>query len=137
MGTSAKRGRWKRKIRQASVIKPFKSNFEYGIAVNLRKRKVKFEYESKRIGYTKSHSYTPDFILPNGIIIEAKGRFTGEDRAKHLLIKEQHPEYDIRFVFQRAQQPLRKGSPKTYADWCDEHGYQWSDKTIPIKWIKE
>ena len=33
------------------------------------------------------HKYTPDFVLPNGIIIEAKGIFEREDRQKHLLIK--------------------------------------------------
>ena len=33
--------------------------------------------------------YKPDFVLNNGIIIEAKGWFRPRDRVKHLLIKDQ------------------------------------------------
>ena len=43
--------------------------------------------------------YKPDFVLNNGIIIEAKGWFKARDRVKHLLIQEQYPELDIRFCF--------------------------------------
>ena len=132
-----RRRQWQQKIRKAANIKPYKSLFEHGVAQQLVKKKVKFKYESKRITYNKPHSYLPDFVLPSGIFIEAKGRFTGEDRKKHLLIREQHPEHDIRFVFQRAHQPLRKGSPTTYAEWCDTNGFLWADKTIPTSWLKE
>jgi hypothetical protein len=53
------------------------------------------EYESFKIEYvkpSKPSKYTPDFRLPNGIIVETKGRFETADRQKHLLIKAQHPE---------------------------------------------
>jgi hypothetical protein len=34
-----------------------------------------FEYETLKLNYTLSSVYTPDFILPNGVILEAKGYF--------------------------------------------------------------
>ena len=88
----------------------FRSKFEKRIASALSGAGAAFEYESIRLPFVKSHSYTPDFVLHNGIILEAKGRFISSDRAKHLLIKEQHPDYDIRFVFQRASNRLNRRS---------------------------
>ena len=98
------------------------------------------EYESFKIEYvkpSKPSKYTPDFRLPNGIIVETKGRFETADRQKHLLIKAQHPDKDIRFVFSNSRQRIRKGSPTMYADWCRKHGFQFADKRIPAEWFKE
>ena len=96
-------------------------------------------YESTKIKYTipeRSATYTPDWPLPNGVIVETKGRFLPEDRKKHLLIKEQHPDLDIRFVFSNSKAKLRKGSPTSYADWCNKNGFQYADKQIPKEWLK-
>ena len=78
-----------------------------------------------------------DFTLPNGILIEAKGRWTTEDRAKHLLIKKQHPELDIRILFMSSKTKIRKNSKTTYGDFCDKHGILWAEKTIPESWFSE
>jgi hypothetical protein len=97
-------------------------------------------YESIKIEYlkpSKVSKYTPDFPLPNGIIVETKGRFETADRQKHLLIKAQHPHLDIRFVFSNSRQRIRKGSPTLYADWCRKHGFQFADKRIPSSWFTE
>jgi hypothetical protein len=59
---------------------------------------------------------------------------TGE---KHLLVKAQHPDLDIRFVFSRSAAPLYKGSPTTYAMWCNKHGFVFADKLIPVAWLRE
>ena len=116
----------------------FRSGLEYEVAKWLEDNGVAYEYENLRVKYQRHEStYTPDFELPNGIIIEAKGRFTSSDRAKHLLIKEQHPELDIRFVFSNSKNRLNKKSKTTYADWCDRHGFLWSDKVIPKSWLEE
>ena len=32
---------------------------------------VKYEYESTKVPYVIHHNYTPDFILPNGVWLEA------------------------------------------------------------------
>lgn len=97
-------------------------------------------YETLKLTYTTpptEHKYTPDFPLPNGIIVETKGRFTAEDRAKHLLVKAQHPDRDIRFVFSNSRARLYKGSPTSYAMWCDKHGFKYADKLIPQAWLHE
>lgn len=97
-------------------------------------------YEKYQIKYVKpasEHIYTPDFILSNGIIIEAKGLFQREDRMKHLMIKQQYPKLDIRFVFQNSKTKLYKGSKTTYADWADKHGFTYAHKVIPDSWFHE
>lgn len=97
-------------------------------------------YEEYYLTYTipeSLHKYTPDFVLPNGIIIETKGVWDAEDRKKHLLIKEQHPELDIRFVFSRSKTPIYKGSSTTYASFCEKNGFKYADKCIPKEWINE
>lgn len=102
-------------------------------------RGVKVEYETTKIKYVvpeSLHTYTPDFVLPNGIIIETKGRFTTADRKKHLLVKKQHPHLDIRFVFQRPQNKINAGSKTTYIDWCNKHGFKYAEKEIPDEWLR-
>jgi len=126
--------------RRIKKINGYRSGFENKVASALSEQKVKFEYEVTQIEYVKPethHKYTVDFTLPNGILIETKGRWTLEDRKKHLLIKQQHPELDIRFVFQNPNGKIRKGSKTTYADYCEKHNILWSDKVIPTAWLKE
>jgi len=118
----------------------FRSGLEKRIADDLTQRGVPYEYEKHKITYevpARTSTYTPDFKLPNGIIIEAKGRFDTEDRQKHLLIKQQHPALDIRLVFSRAAAPIYKGSPTTHAAWAEKHGFKWAEKLIPPAWAKE
>lgn len=118
----------------------FRSGLEKRNADHLESRGIPYRYEQVKITYTvpeREATYTPDFVLGNGIIVETKGRFEADDRAKHLLIKEQHPELDIRLVFQRGSQPIYKGSPTTHAAWATKHGYQWAEKLIPPEWAKE
>ncbi len=87
-----------------------------------------FEYETVKVPYIVTHTYTPDFINPStGEIFETKGRFTSADRSKHLAIKRQHPDLDITMVFMKPNLPLYKGSKTTYAEWCDKHGIKWID----------
>lgn len=97
-------------------------------------------YEDSYLTYTipeSKHTYTPDFRLANGIIIEAKGLFEADDRRKHLLIKQQYPHLDIRFVFQNPKNKTYKGSKTSYADWCEKYGFQYATKLIPSTWFKE
>ena len=98
------------------------------------------EYESEKLAYVipaSKHTYNPDFKLPNGIFIETKGRFTLEDRKKHLLIKAQKPDLDIRIVFQNPNAKLNKRSKTTYGMWADKNGFKWATKQVPIEWINE
>lgn len=126
------------RLRKSALKAGFRSGLEQDVAAHLKANGVSFEYEKQRISFIpKSRTYTPDFVLENGIIIEAKGRFVSSDRAKHLLIKEQHPHLDVRFVFSNANNRLSKGSKTTYADWCKRHGFLWAEGLVPISWMKE
>ena len=116
----------------------FRSGLEMEIDESLKIRGINGEYEQHIINYVKpetKHKYHPDFRLPNGIFVETKGRFLTDDRKKHLLIKQQHPELDIRFLFQNSKTKISKASKTTYADWCIKHGFQFADKTIPEDWL--
>ncbi len=133
----------KRKISKAranAIKHGYRSGFEHKVADQLTEAKIKFEYENTVIKYIKpqtNHTYTIDFTLPNGILVETKGRWVLEDRKKHMLIKDQHPELDIRMVFQNPRGKIRKGSKTTYADFCDKHGIIWAEKTVPEEWYAE
>ena len=76
-------------------------------------------------------------MLPNGIIVESKGRFVVADRKKHLYVQKQHPDLDIRFVFSNSKAKISKGSKTTYADWCSKNRFLFADKLIPEEWINE
>ena len=115
----------------------YRSGFESKLAHQLKRSGVDFEYETLSIEYQRLSTYTPDFILPNGIIIEAKGVWTVEDRAKHLLVREQHPHLDIRMVFMQAGNKINKKSKTTYAMWCEKKGIKYADKVIPKSWLSQ
>ena len=117
----------------------YRSGLEETVSQQLTGLGVHFTYESMKIRYRVDEvkKYTPDFVLPNGIIVETKGRFTAADRKKHLLIKEQHPEFDVRFVFSNSRAKLNKGAKSSYGDWCDKYGFLYADKVIPQEWINE
>lgn len=118
--------------------KSTRSGFESKVKANLEKAKVPFEYETMRVPYTTTHYYKPDFILSNGIIVEAKGLFLPEDRSKHLAIKKQNPELDIRFLFMRDNYISNKTKANKYSDWCKKNNFKYHIGTaIPKKWIEE
>lgn len=97
-------------------------------------------YETVKVRYVipqSFHTYTVDFKLQNGILVETKGLWDATDRAKHLFVRLQYPELDIRLVFTRAAAPLYKGAKTTYADWADKHGMRFAEKLIPEAWVRE
>ena len=124
--------------RQHAIRNGYRSGLEDDISVDLKKRGVSFKYETLKIKWTllENKTYTPDFILPNGIIVESKGRFVSDDRKKHLKVREQHPNLDIRFVFSNSRGKLSKGAKSTYGEWCNKHGFIYADKRIPDEWLK-
>lgn len=126
------------KLRQSALKAGYRSGLEQDNAKLLEGYNVDYEYEKFKIKYVgKPRTYTPDFRLSNGIIVETKGRFIPSDRTKHLLVKEQHPELDIRFVFSNSNQRLSKISTQTYGGWCERHGFLYANGLIPVEWLKE
>jgi len=122
------------------LMPKYRSKFEEQVCGQLTQQKIKFKYEPIKIKYVipeTNHTYIPDVILPNGIIIEIKGRLTKQDRFKHLYIQKQKPELDIRFVLQNYKVKLYKGSKTTYGEWLNKNKFLWHEKTIPLQWINE
>tara|TARA_Y100000592_G_C5419950_1_gene292661 strand:- start:123 stop:617 length:495 start_codon:yes stop_codon:yes gene_type:complete len=117
----------------------YRSMFEINIAKALAKNNVTFEYESKKLTYIpKPRNYTPDFYIPHKeLYIETKGHLDKGDRVKMLLVKQQHPDLDIRFVFLNAKNKIYRGSKTTYAAWATKHGFVWAEKAIPEEWLRD
>lgn len=118
-----------------------RSGFEDKIKKWLEGNNISYEYESMRMPYSVERKYTPDFIFTkaNGdyMLVEAKGYFTSADRSKMLAVSKQHPELDIRFLFQRASNKLNKNSDTSYADWADKYNFKWAEGVIPKAWLDE
>ena len=117
----------------------FRSGLEVRVAKELQAQGIPYTYEEDKIQYTKPSrlsTYTPDFRIGN-LYIETKGRFMVADRQNHILIKEQHPDIDIRFVFSNPKQRISKSSRTTYAMWCEKHGFLYAKESIPHQWLIE
>ena len=115
----------------------FRSKFEETIYNNAERNGFTVEYETISLKYKLEGNYRPDFVLPNGIIVEAKGYFDGRAQAKMAAVKQANPGLDIRFVFMNSRNKVRRGSKMTYGDWCDKYGFPYADGIIPLKWFKE
>lgn len=124
---------------KAALKHGYRSGLEIKIKDYLKENKIPVKYEKVKIEWEDLmyRTYTPDFILPNGIIVEVKGRFTSDDRRKHLAVKKQHPNLDIRFVFESSRRKLSKGAKTTYGQWCEKHNFQYHDRIIPQEWLNE
>lgn len=102
---------------------------------------VEYEADTFNFHVKEVRKYTPDWTihLPDGrqMYIEYKGVLDVATRKKMLLIKEQYPDIDIRFVFQRGANFIRKGSKTTYMMWAKQHGFPCADGSIPKSWLKK
>ena len=129
----------KNQMKRKHLSKTYRSGLEEEAAAYLKSRQKKVEYEKLKIEWEdlKYRTYTPDFELDNGIIIETKGIFSAADRRKHIEIQKQHPTLDIRFVFSNAQAKLYKGAKSRYSDWCEQKGFKWAHRVIPEEWLQE
>jgi predicted nuclease of restriction endonuclease-like RecB superfamily len=111
-------------------VKKLRNKFEQKINAQLKRLKVKFEYESERILCVLASYYLPDFVLNTDsgkIYIETKGYLRPESKRKLVAVKKQHPELDIRIVFY--------ASNKKYIAWADRNGFRWAVGRIPKEWL--
>lgn len=115
----------------------YRSGFERTLVTQLKRAGVKFTYESLKLPYQTFHNYYPDFVLENGIVIEAKGKLDQDTRAKMIAVKKAYPDLDIRFVFMRADNKISRGSKTTYGMWAERNGFKWADGVIPEEWFSE
>ncbi len=138
--TWSRGGHWSSRNADTGLRHGFRSGLEEANAKHLASLGATVLFEHLKVPYTvpeSLHHYTPDFELPNGILVETKGKFETSDRKKHELIAAQVPGLDLRFVFQRPSDPLYKGSKTTYAQWAEKRRFKWAFKLIPPAWLAE
>jgi len=104
---------------------------------------AEYDYEVTRIPYTvpeSDHNYIVDFTGTNGILYEVKGWISDyQERMKYVLVKQQNPDIDLRFVFDNIQK-LCGGTKMTHAKWCDKYGFKYcsvKDVETIQSWINE
>lgn len=118
-----------------------RSGYEKKVRKCLEENKVQYTYESMVIKYVvpeTKRSYTPDFILPNGVIIEAKGYWDAESRRKMALVVEQNPHLKLKMLLQR-DNTISKKSKTKYSDWAKARGIECvvsPQGLIPEEWLK-
>ena len=86
----------RRTISELSPVKRrYRSGFEEKLAQQIEDAELEVQYETITLGYTwpaRDSRYTPDFALdkPDGtqMLLEGKGLFDTEARAKMLLVKD-------------------------------------------------
>jgi hypothetical protein len=130
----------------------YRSTAEELLADSLKQSGMGFKYESLKLEYEKPvrrgkcsecngkkvvkvATYTPDFILDNGIIIEYKGRFTPSDRTKLIAVVRSNPDVKIRLLF-GSDNKLSKNNEKRYSTWATEHGFDYAIGTPPKRWLR-
>lgn len=120
-----------------------KGTFEERVINKLEKAGVSYQYEPHNLPYTVTRQYYPD-LLVGDIYIELKGFFRQDAQRKMKAVKAQHPDLEIRFLFQRASSPVhgakkrKDGSKMTCAEWADRYNFIWAEgEQIPEEWINE
>lgn len=133
--------------------KDFRSDFEWHVATDLYERKIDFSYETVELPVNQDvykgkcttcgsdrvysvRAYTPDFLLPNGILVETKGKFVPANRTKMLAVIKTNPDEDVRMLFMRNNY-LTKKKAGTYGDWCGRNGIKWAVGRVPEEWLNE
>ena len=102
-----------------------------------RKYRYRIEYETERIPYVIEKTYVPDFIvtLSSGhkIYIEYKGYLRKDDERKLLNVKRQHPDIDLRIIFQKDNK--MPGRQLRYSTWARKHEFDYAIGVIPEEWF--
>ncbi len=118
-----------------------KGTFEERVIDDLSSRRIPFEYEPSSISYSVERRYVPDLKLSDTLYVELKGYFRPDATSKMKAVKAQHPELDIRFVFQKASATVqgakkrKDGTKMTCSEWAERNGFVWAEETIPEEWL--
>ena len=104
---------------------------------------VAYDYEVTKIPYTipeSNHNYTVDWTFINGLLVETKGYLSDhKERYKYVLLKQQHPDLDLRFVFDNVNK-LCGGTKYTHGTWATKNGFKFcsiKDTETIKQWIKD
>lgn len=120
-----------------------RSKLELKFEEILKDFEVEYDYEVTKIPYTipeSKHTYTVDWTLLNGMLLETKGYLSNhQERYKYVLLKQQHPDLDLRFVFDNPNK-LVGGTKMTHAKWAEKYNFKWcgiKDVEQIHSWVKE
>ena len=120
-----------------------RSKLEVLIGNTLTEFDVNWVYEKTKIKYVvpeSNHVYTVDFTVGNGILLEGKGILADhKERTKYVLLKEQNPDLDLRFIFDDPQKKCG-GMKMTHAEWATKFNFKYcgkNDKEQILSWIRE
>jgi hypothetical protein len=109
----------------------------------LQDYEVNYAYEVTKIPYVvpeSKHTYTVDWTLGNGVLLETKGYLSDhQERNKYVLLKKQHPDLDLRFVFDNPNK-LCGGTKMTHAKWAEKYEFKYcgiKDVDQIKSWVKE
>ena len=134
-----------------------RSNFEERVAESLSRHGAAYEYEPWSCGYyskirgascedcesdmvVKLRWYTPDFVLADGTVIEAKGKLTGANRTKILDILNTSDcitTDNFRLLFMDDNKYGTAG--KRYSDWAEQYGIVYHvsrNGEVPLEWLQ-
>ncbi len=109
----------------------------------LKEGKAEYDYEVTKINYIvpeSKHVYTVDWTLPKNILLETKGYLSdSQERNKYVLIKQQFPGIDLRFIFANNKK-LCGGMKTTHEAWAIKNGFKYCSikgKDVIQSWIQE
>lgn len=127
-------------------IKPsgkYRSKFERAIAEQLLGAGIAFRYENVPLQYGDEHAcrnYYPDFQVytkdGGEAYLEVKGWLNSEAAVKMITVRHQHPDKDIRLVFQSGGTRVAK-LKMTSLKWANRVGFPAAEKAIPADWLAE
>lgn len=124
------------------MMMALKGTFEQRVIKQLEGKGVEFQYEPHALPYSVERNYYPDLLIGD-MYIELKGFFRQDAQRKMKAVRKQHPDLDIRFVFQRASSPIHGAKPRKdgtkmcCAEWAEKYGFKWAEAEIPEEWINE
>lgn len=121
--------------RNRKSLEQYRSKLEGKVAAML----PEVLYETDKLKYVvpeSKHTYTTDFKIGEKSYIEVKGYLQASERKKYILVRDQNPDIKLRFFFDKSTNKIYKGSPTTYADWCEKNGFEYTDLKmgLPKEW---
>ena len=110
------------------MIKKRRSRLEERFEQIIQNFDIDYDYEITKIPYVvpeSNHTYTVDWTFLNNLLVETKGYLsTHQERHKYVLLKQQHPELDLRFVFDNPNK-LCGGTKMTHGKWAEKYGFKY------------
>jgi len=129
-------------IRSVDKGKPpkYRSKLEGKVAEALYSFGVSASYEGYKLIWQdwangNEYRYVPDFVLSDGTIIEAKGRYRFDHMERHESLLRTFPAIRLCIAFQ-CNNWISSDWDERYSDWCEDRGIEWTlGAEIPTNWF--